>query len=110
MEKLNFSESELKQCFQRKTLFLQPQIESASILTKIIISSLLCYNDIIIYKECLKSINYLKGELAQNLKLQSAVVTLNIRSRSTRDGVLVLVLVLVLTRVLFFQYLAVLCT
>ena len=28
----------------------------------------------------------------------------------TRDGVLVLILVLVLTRVLFFQYLAVLCT
>ena len=27
-----------------------------------------------------------------------------------RDGVLILVLVLVLTRVLFFQYLAVLCT
>ena len=27
-----------------------------------------------------------------------------------RDGVLVLILVLVLTRVLFFQYLAVLCT
>ena len=27
-------------------MFLLPQIESASILTKIIISSLLCYNDI----------------------------------------------------------------
>ena len=31
-------------------------------------------------------------------------------SHSARDGVLILVLVLVLTRVLFFQYLAVLCT
>ena len=34
----------LKQCFQRKTV-PQPQIESVSMLTKIIISSLLCHND-----------------------------------------------------------------
>ena len=53
-------------------------------LTIIIISSLLCYNDTI-FTERLKSINYFRGEHAamhkhnfgQNLKLQSAVVTLN---------------------------------
>ena len=42
----------------------QPQIESASIFTKIIISSLLFHNDTI-YKERLKFINYFKGERAQ---------------------------------------------
>ena len=40
------------------------QIESASMLAKIIISSLLCHNDKI-YKECLKSIDYFKGYHAQ---------------------------------------------
>ena len=42
----------------------QPQIESASMLTKIIISFSLCYNETI-YTERLKSINYFKGEHAQ---------------------------------------------
>ena len=76
---------QLKQCFQRKTMSLQLQIESATTLTKIIISSLLYHNDTIhVYKEWLKSINYFKGEhtnnFGQNLKLQSAVMALNIRS------------------------------
>ena len=43
---------------------LQLQIESASMLTKIIISSCLRHNDTI-YTEWLKSINYFKGEHAQ---------------------------------------------
>ena len=60
----------------------QLQIESASMLTKIIISSLLYHNDTI-FKEWLKSINYFKESLlkhnfGQNLKLKSAVVNLNI--------------------------------
>ena len=51
------------------------QIESVSMLTKIIISSLLCHNDTK-YNEWLKSINYFKEHnFGQNLKLQSAVVT-----------------------------------
>ena len=62
-----------------------PQIESASMLTKLIISSKLCHNDTI-YEEWVQSINYCKGDkpnFGQNLKSQSAVVTLNIRSRSS---------------------------
>ena len=62
---------ELKQCFQRKTMSHQPQIELASMLTKIVISSLLCHNDTI-YKERLKSINYFnlhEHKFGQNLKL-----------------------------------------
>ena len=42
----------------------QPQIEMASMLTKIIISSILSHNDTL-YKERLKSLNYLQGEHAQ---------------------------------------------
>ena len=42
----------------------QPQIESPSMFTKIIISSLLCHNDKI-YKEGLKSISYFNGVNAQ---------------------------------------------
>ena len=50
----------------------------ASMLTKIIISSLLCCDNTI-YKEWLKSINYLKGEHAQKILVKIAVVTLNKR-------------------------------
>ena len=42
----------------------QQQIELASIVTEIIISSSLCQN-YTIYKEWLKSINYFKGDNAQ---------------------------------------------
>ena len=64
--------------------------ESSSMLTKIIISSLLCHNDTI-YKGWLKSINYSresmhKHNFGQNLKLQSAVVTLNIRLRASKSN------------------------
>ena len=67
----------------------QPQIESANDdkhAYKIKIGFLLCHNDTI-YKGWLKSINYFKGGMykhncGQNLKLQSTVVTLNIRSSS----------------------------
>ena len=62
----------------------KPQIESAIMLIKIIIS----YHCVTIIqkKEWLKFINYFKESMhkhnfGQNLKLQSAVVTLNIRSR-----------------------------
>ena len=41
-----------------------PQMETASMLTKLLISSLLCHNDTI-YKEWLKSKNYIKGEHTQ---------------------------------------------
>ena len=43
---------------------LKPQIESANMLTKIIISSILYHNNTT-YKEWLKSINYFKGEHVQ---------------------------------------------
>ena len=42
---------ELKQCFQRKAMSQQSQTELASMLTKIIISSLLCNNDTIYIKK-----------------------------------------------------------
>ena len=64
-----------------------PEIESASML--FLISLLLCHNDTI-YKEWLKSIiissdSMRKHNYGQNLKLQSPVVTLNIRSRSPKS-------------------------
>ena len=68
----------------------QLQIESASMLTKMTISSILCHNDTI-YKELLKSIHYFKGGHAQTqfwskFEITSAVVTLNIRSRSSKSN------------------------
>ena len=62
-------------------------------LTNIIISSLLCHSDTM-YKEWLKSFNYFKGlsmhkhYYGQNLKLKSAVVTLSIRSKSSKSNCL----------------------
>ena len=57
--------TKLKWRFQRKTLPPppppQPQIELASMLTKVLISSLLCHYDTI-YRVWLKSINYFMGE------------------------------------------------
>ena len=78
----------IKVVFSRESYALKPQIESTSMLTEIITSSLLCHNDTI-YNKWMVSINYLKAEHAHsqrsNLKLQSAVVSLNIRSRSLKS-------------------------
>ena len=45
------------------------QIEWASMLTKILISSLMCQNDTI-YIEWLESINYFKGEQSEHAQTQ----------------------------------------
>ena len=56
--------TKLKWCFQRKTMAPQRQIELASMLTQVLISSLLCHYDTI-YRVWLKSINYFMGEHAE---------------------------------------------
>ena len=66
---------ELKAVFSEENyvpLFPQLQIESASMFTKIIISSLLCQNDTI-YIEWLESINYFKGEQSEHAQTQFAM-------------------------------------
>ena len=83
MEHFRWNYFELKQCFQKKTMSPELQIESSSMLT-----ALYCvtgWNPSNILRESMHKHNF-----GQTLKIQSAVVTLNIRSRSSKSYLLFL--------------------